>query len=122
MPGEIGILNVGAGDTKLVFDPTKPEESAHAARVVKDMIRRGFAIFVQVGENDRGPIYQRAHDFDENTHEYIIAGTPADMEDSNDEKPASPPRRRRESKKAAPRRVPASAGTSAVAVARVAGG
>ena len=119
MSGEVGILNVGAGDTKLVFDNKNPAETQRAARIVKDMIRRGFALFIEIGRNDKGPIYQRAHDFDEATTEYIVAGSPGESEDQPDEQePAGAPRKGR---KAAPRRIHA-VSTNAVAVARTAGG
>lgn len=114
--GEIGILNVGAGDTKLSFDPKNKAETKRAAGIVKDMIRRGYAILVQVGENDKGPLYQRAHDFDETTAEYIIAGGPENMEIPDVKKPASPPRKGK-----AATRIPATK-AKAVAVARTAGG
>ena len=117
--GTVGILNVGAGDTKLVFDNKNPQEKARASRIVKDMIRRGFALFIEIGQNEKGPIYQRAHDFDEHTAEYIVAGSPGDSEgNTHEQEPASQARKGR---KAAPRRVPA-AKTNAVAVARTAGG
>ena len=75
MSGTIGILNVGAGDTKLVFDPTNPAEMIRAARIVKDMLRRGYALLVDSGQTDSSgrPIYMRAKDFDETKFEYIIA-------------------------------------------------
>lgn len=124
MIGELGILNVGVGDTKLTFDPSKPGETANASRIVKDMIRRGFAIFIEVGSNDRGPIYQRAHDFDEATSEYIVVGTPEEVEQVNDQEPPSTPRPRRQGaprSKPEPRRIAANS-TKGVAVARTAGG
>lgn len=68
MSGELGILNVGAGDTKLVFDKNNPQEMIRAARIVKDMLRRGYALLIEV---DGG--HQRVHDFREDTCEYIIA-------------------------------------------------
>lgn len=37
MKGEVGILNVGAGDTKLTFDPSKPDEVARSAQIVKTL-------------------------------------------------------------------------------------
>jgi hypothetical protein len=74
MSGEVAILNVGHGDTKLTFDPNSPADSVRAARIVKDMLRRGFALLVQVGTHEDGrPKYQRALDFDEGKCEYIIA-------------------------------------------------
>lgn len=75
MTGSIGILNVGAGDTKLVFDNSKPDEIAKSAAIVRDMIRRGFVLLVEVGRDEKGPLYRRAHDFDEATAErYAAAG------------------------------------------------
>jgi hypothetical protein len=84
MIGEVGILNVGAGDTKLVFDPSNPEDMTRAARIVKDMLRRGYALLVAVGSTEKGePTYRRAHDFDETTCEYIIVGVaPEDDQDA----------------------------------------
>lgn len=76
MFGEVGILNVGCGDTKIVFDPNNPQDMIRAARIVKDMLRRGYALLVTVpNESDPNgkPIYRRATDFDEKTCEYIIA-------------------------------------------------
>ncbi len=84
MIGELGILNVGAGDTKLSFDPTKPAECERAAAVVMDMLRRGYAIMVQVGERDGKPLYMRAESFDPATCEYLIVGLPEPSEDYSD--------------------------------------
>ena len=69
MKGEIGILSVGAGDTKLTFDKNNPAECIRAARIVKDMLRRGYALLVDRGDGQ----YQRAIDFDDTKYEYIIA-------------------------------------------------
>lgn len=129
MKGEVGILNVGAGDTKLTFDPTKPDEVARSAQIVKDMIRRGFVLLIEVGQDEKGEaIYKRAHDFDESTAEYIVAGVTElpTTESAHDEEPTgAPPRSRqatpRRGKRRTTERVPASA-TRAVAVARTAGG
>lgn len=123
MTGEIGILNVGAGDTKLSFDPSNPDEVKRACAVVKDMLRRGFALLVEVGRDDKGPLYRRCLDFDAETAEYIIAGAPDDLEIPDVKKPE---KRARQGRKAtgggaAITRVPASR-TSGVAVARTAGG
>jgi hypothetical protein len=123
--GTVGILNVGAGDTKLVFDTANPDEVANSARVVRDMIRRGFVLLVEVGRDDKGPLYRRAHDFDEATAEYIIAGPPpAETETkSHEQKSAKPARVSRQGKAPADRRTRIKASsTNAVAVARTAGG
>jgi hypothetical protein len=134
MPGSIGILNVGAGDTKLVFDTANPDETAKSAAIVKDMIRRGFVLLIEVGRDEKGPTYRRAYDFDEATAEYIIAGPPPpEMADpvvtaptiktpeifSEATQPA--PRRNKGRKAASETRVKA-ASTNAVGVARTAGG
>lgn len=46
--GSVGILNVGTGDIRLAFDKNNPAECIRAARIVKDMLRRGFALLVEV--------------------------------------------------------------------------
>lgn len=128
---EIAILNVGAGDTKLSFDPKDKPGREHAKRVVQDMLKRGYAIMVQVGEQDGEPIYRRAKGFDPKTCEYIIMGTP-DEEKAQEplaqkiaedvEFSEAPPRRKRgRPRKARETRVPAES-TRAVSVARSAGG
>lgn len=76
MNGSLGILNVGAGDTKVSFDPSKPAEVERACAVVMDMIKRGYAIMVQVGERDGKPLYMRAESFDPATAEYLVVGLP----------------------------------------------
>lgn len=72
MTGTMGILNVGAGDTKLVFDPANPAECIRAARIVKDMIRRGYALLIEVKDGET-KTYRRVLDFDDKVFEYIIA-------------------------------------------------
>ncbi len=69
---EIGILNVGAGDTKLIFDKDNPAECIRAARIVTDMLRRGYALLVEV---DVGGVkkFQRVKEFRPETCEYVIA-------------------------------------------------
>lgn len=67
----VSILNVGEGDTKLTFDPGNPAERIRAARIVTDMLRRGYALLV---ENPPGSKqYVRVTSFDEAKCEYIIA-------------------------------------------------
>lgn len=119
MDGEVGILNVGAGDTKLTFDKTKPEERKRAAAVVKQMIQRGFAILIQVGEQGGEPIYRRAKAFDPETCEYIIVGAPDEEEQQEAPREEAPARSR--PRVASSRRIKAEK-TRAVAVGRSAGG
>jgi hypothetical protein len=135
--GTLGILNVGAGDTKLTFDKNNPAERIRAARIVKDMLRRGYALLIEVDDGQGGRTHQRATDFDENTCEYIIADfDPVAAKDTNtgiDDGPANsiikpqatpavatPPEPIRR-KAGRPRRV-AAEGARGVAVARTAGG
>lgn len=72
MNGQLAVLNVGAGDVRLSFDKNNPVERIRAARIVRDMLRRGFALLVEV-ERDGVTAYERAIDFDEERCEYIIA-------------------------------------------------
>jgi hypothetical protein len=113
-PG-LSILNVGEGDTKLSFDPDKPVERERAARIVTDMLRRGYAILIQIGEKDGEAIYRRAKRFDPKSCEYIIEG----LSEAEEEEIAS--FMAGGQKKRTYRRVPA-ASTPAIAVARTARG
>lgn len=89
MPGEVGILSVGAGHIKLKFDPNDEVETTRAARIVKDMLRRGYALMVEIPSIDGTPArYRRATDFDDKACEYIIAdldSTPVQEEPTNDD-------------------------------------
>ena len=117
MEGSVGILNVGAGDTKLTFDKSNQKERERAARIVADMLKRGYALLVQVGKKNGEPIYQRAKSFDPKTCEYIVAGGPDEAIDiGRQAEPRRPGRPR-----ATERRIPAEQ-SRAVAVARTAGG
>ncbi|MDE3115787.1 MAG: hypothetical protein KGL26_09335 [Pseudomonadota bacterium] len=139
--GEIGILNVGAGDTKLTFDKDNPAETIRAGRIVKDMLRRGYALLVEVEPGK----WRRALDFDPERCCYIIAdfdgaqaqatdaretnGAPHEEENeaatgaaaapAAEGEPMGQPRHRGRSRKT--KDVPA-AGRRGVAVARSAGG
>lgn len=113
MTGLVEILNVGEGDTKLTFDKDKPEERKRAARIVADMLKRGYALLVQVGKQDGEPIYRRAKAFDPETCEYIIAGGPDEEINIGTEA---------QKKKARKQRRVSADKTRAVSVGRTAGG
>lgn len=66
--GTLSILNVGAGDIKLTFDHANAAEAIRAKRMLQDMIRRGYALLVEVDGK-----YQRALSFDSTVGEYLIA-------------------------------------------------
>lgn len=120
--GILSILSVGHGDTTLAFNSKNTEEVARAKRIVQDLLKRGYAILVQVGkdEKDGEPIYRRARAFDPETCEYIIAG---DLPPGHELAPPAPRRRGGRARKdvTADRRVSARK-HGAVAVGRVAGG
>lgn len=131
MLGEIGILNVGAGDTKLVFDPKNPEDCARAARTVTDMLKRGYVILIEVSKDSQGePLYRRVKEFKEDTCEYIIAGDVNLTDGKIDEQQGSTAaategsaegRKPRRVGAPPPRRIHAST-ASGIAVGRTAGG
>lgn len=112
----ISILNVGEGDTKLSFDPEKPVERERAARIVTNMLQRGYAILIRVGEKDGAPIYTRAKGFDPSTCEYLIDNLSPEEEREIEE--AMRGKKRGRPKKT---RV-AAASTPAIAIARTARG
>ncbi len=131
MVGTVAILNVGTGDTKLIFDKNNPAETIRAARIVKDMLRRGYALLIEVTQPDRTKVNRRVYDFDEAVCEYIIAdfdpmvAKEADAEEESTHEEAEqegiaakPATKRRPVKT---KRVPAE-GTSVVAIGRTAGG
>mgnify|MGYP001551023106 CR=1 FL=1 len=85
------------------------------------MLKRGYAILVEVGKDERGPLYRRAVGFDASTAEYIIVGAPEDEEEKASVQRKASPTSRRGKGKASTRRIPASSARG-VAVARTAGG
>lgn len=120
---QLNILNVGDGDTKLTFDPKSEADRKNAATTINDLLRRGFAIMIEVGKDERGPLYRRADGFDPETFEYIIMGGP-EIPPATDEPTQEPPvvsTGRKPRGKRSQQRVPA-ATTTSVAVSRTAGG
>lgn len=116
--GSVSILNVGEGDTKLSFDKNNPSERKRAAKIVTDMLKRGYALLVQIGEHNGEPVYQRVKAFDPETCEYIIASAADEAIDIGRE--VEPKAKRKPGR---PRNVAIPAEhTQAVSVARTAGG
>ena len=72
MMGSLNILNVGAGDVRLEFDKSNPQDLIRGKRIVKDMLRRGYALLIEV-ERDGEKRFERAKDFDEEHGVYLIA-------------------------------------------------
>lgn len=122
MNGTLGILNVGAGDTKLSFDPSKPEERKKAAAAVRQMLRAGFSIFINGFDAYGKDAFVRVHDFDPEACEYIIMTAPEGEEpeapNGRSEETAHVDKRTRGYKQS---RIPA-AKARGVAVGRTSGG
>lgn len=70
--GVLEVLNVQGGDVKITFDPANPSETIRAKRMIEDMLRRGYALVVEV-ERDGKTAYERVQSFDAARGEYIIA-------------------------------------------------
>lgn len=121
MSGELSVLNVGDGDTKFSFDSKNPMEAVRAGRIVKDMLRRGYILFVKAKDGQ----YVRATEFDEKTNEYIIADLDPPVvgegNESQGTESEATPTAKAPGKTRRGRRVKAS-GTHSLAVGRVAGG
>lgn len=94
--GCLDVLNVGHGHLTFRFNKGRPEEVEKAKKVIGDMLRRGYMLFVKVdGEQ------QRVRQFDPEREEYILE-EPDDMAAAEptvptDEPPASTRRRGRPS-------------------------
>lgn len=117
--GEVSVLNVRAGDLRFSFSSDDPIEVERARRVVEDMLRRGYALFIAVDGQLR-----KVQRFDPSTDTYIIANGPlyaGDREAAEAptaETPAEPkPRRGRPPTRSVPAR-----STRATGVAPTAGG
>lgn len=65
---EIDALSTGAGDIKLCWNANDPMEVERAKRVVEDMLKRGYALFIQDGEK-----LIKVRKFDKKKGEYLIA-------------------------------------------------
>ena len=72
MSGVVNVLNVAGGDIELRFDKENAAERIRACRVIRDMLRRGYALLVEVERNGE-KAFERALDFDETKGCYIIA-------------------------------------------------
>lgn len=68
MSGTLEILNVGRGDVKISYDSNDAAEAIRAKRIINDMLRRGYALLVEVDGK-----HSRVKEFDEKAGEYVIA-------------------------------------------------
>jgi len=65
-PG-LDVLNVSSGHLKFRFDKSKPDETEKAKKVITDMLKRGYMIFVLVDGEQK-----RVREFDAEKEEYIL--------------------------------------------------
>jgi len=122
--GVLEILNVQGGDVKITFDKDNVSEAIRARRIVTDMLRRGYALVVEV---DRGGVkaYERVQKFDEARGEYIIAdldsiaAEQADTKEAEEEISAPAPAVKKRSR---PSKSLPMESTRATAIGRSAGG
>lgn len=104
----LDVLNCTDGDTKLTFDTSSPIEVDKARRVITDMLRRGYSIFVEVEGTTK-----RVMEFDAARGEYLVSWGPEDPAEAPADSAIPTPRGRRRVK---------AAGSSATSVALTAGG
>lgn len=102
--GQLDVLNCGEGHMEIRFDETDTVETERAKRVIKDMLARGYSLFIHDAENKLTPVKR----FDETKGCYIIADSA--------EVPATPMK-----KKAKEKSVPMHE-AKAVSIGRSAGG
>lgn len=70
--GRLDVLNCGEGHLEVRFEANDPIETARAERIIQDMLRRGYALFVH--GTDETLI--RVKEFDAKKGVYIIADGP----------------------------------------------
>lgn len=103
-PGMLEVLSVGKGDIKLTIDGSNPDEVNDARKVIEEMLRKGYGIFV---ETDKG--LTRVKKFNPKRMTYVIS----EVVENAEEQPAG--------KRTRDRDIPV-AGSRAKAIGRTAGG
>ncbi len=120
MSGGLEILNVGEGDIKLSFDKDNPAERIRAARIVKDMLRRGYVLLVETGPGSDE--YVSCNKFDEKTCEYLIADLdPEAAANADEEETKAETKAKTKRRPGRPRKIAADK-AKAVAISKTAGG
>lgn len=118
-PGMLEVLSVGKGDLKLTLGGEDPNDVANARRIIEEMLRKGYSIYV---ETDKGP--SRVKKFNPKRMTYIITELTEEAEElaaaptppTSTNRPAGRPK-----KSTTEREVPV-AGSRATSVGRTAGG
>jgi hypothetical protein len=70
----LDVLSVGAGDIQINFNPIDVQEVERAKRIITDMLRRGYALFIPTGSDEK-PL-ARVRRFIAKEGVYIIADGP----------------------------------------------
>lgn len=117
MTGSLCVLNVGAGDIEVRFNPHQPEEIERAIKMLRDMQQRGYAILVKQDDGS----YARAIEIDATHACYVISGELAAPPATDEPEPATEPPKKNGRRRRGYRRQPI-ATSHAVGVARSAGG
>lgn len=116
--GSLAILNAGKGDIKISYDKANALEAVRAKRIITDMLKRGYALFVEVDGR-----YTRAARFNEKQSEYIIADyDPTTDEKGEEDAQVAPQQEEKKAKRGRPRKTVSMEKVNAVAVGRSAGG
>lgn len=84
--GELSVLNCGEGDIKVSLDRDRPEEVAKAKKIISDMMKRGYFIFIDEGDGK----LKRVRRFDPTKAEYIIQEGDAANVDQKETKATGP--------------------------------
>lgn len=79
MSGKIDILNCGAGHSEVKIDVSDPIALARSERIIQDMLRRGYVLFITGPDN----ALVRVERFDPTKHVYIIGEGPLYAGESN---------------------------------------
>lgn len=118
-PGMLEVLSIGHGDMKVTLDTSKPREVEAARKLIEEMLRKGYSIFV---ETDGGPI--KVREFNPTTMAYVIVddGEVVDEPDPEPEREKPSKRAPGARKRAARTREVPVAGSKATAVGRTSGG
>lgn len=111
--GSLSVLNAGEGDIQISFNQGDPADTEKALKMLTDMQRRGYGIFVRLEDGS----YARAQSIDASRGVYIVTLPEAEPTDEPVEEKKATRRRARGRRKEMP------VGSShAVGVARSAGG
>lgn len=73
--GELDVLSVGQGHLRVTVDDKDPEGIDKARRMIEDMLKRGFSIFV---ETDKG--LRRVKKFNPQRMTYLVDDVPDEGE------------------------------------------